>query len=290
MANNSTVEEIPFILLETNNSGSPHLFEAYRYNRQCSDCWSEIVENCLRCWRITAEAFYEQIPETGFRKLGIGGLLNPSGVAHLPSTPPEDMNITRNPAVTDLTEVLALRLLQWKKSGVVLPHPRVLHKEVFQPQHHGIDAIGYEITTDGYILYVIEIMASVDLNHPPTTVRDHLDQIFDKTLNVDKSPRLLRDLRTIHDESDVSHKDVLNGFIIAVIDGSISNSNSIVAAPLLVRRFDEHNAADWVPFMNKSQSFEDAVIPSNILFLTVECHESFSGILDLVKQATMPSE
>jgi len=289
MVNNSTVEDAPFILLDADNNHNPHLFEAYRYDRNCSQHWTEIVRGCLICWRITAQAFYERIPETGFQKLGLGGILNPHGTAQLPPTPPEDTNITRNTAVTDLTEILALRLLQWKKGSVAIPYPRVLHKEVSQLQHHGIDAIGYELTTSGHLLYVIEVMASVDLNHPPTTVRDHLSQILDETLNVNRSPRLLRDLQIAHDESDDSHKDVLNGFITAVIDGTISNGISVVAAPLLVRRFNEHDANDWLPFVNHSQSFEHAIIPSHILFLTVECHDSFSGMLDLVKQtATQP--
>jgi len=284
MADSSTAEHAPFTLLEASNHHNPHLFEAYRYDRHCSQCWTEIVEGCLTCWRITAQAFYERIPETGFQKLGIGSILNPYGVAQLPSTPLENANVTKKPAITDLTEVLALRLLHWKKSSMTVPYPRVLHKEVFQLQHHGIDALGYELTTNGHLLYVIEVMASVDLDHPPTTVKDHYGQILDETLNVDRSPRLLRDLQTAHDESDDTHKDVLNGFITAVIDGTISNGVSVVATPLLVRRFNEHNANDWAPFVNNSQSFEDAAIPSYVFFLTVECHESFSGMLELVKQ------
>lgn len=284
MTSNSPDSSSPFALLESDSSHGSHLFEAYRYDSSSDEHWSEVVSGCLRCWKITAQAFYERIPETGFQKLGLIGILNAHGTAQLPPTPAEDANVTKVPAITDLTEVLALRLLQWKRSSIVLPYPRVLHKEVFTLQHHGVDALGYEPTTNGYVLYVIEIMASADLDHPPTTVSNHLRQLLDSTLNVEQSPRLLRDLQTVHDESADSHKDILNGFITVVLEGSFSDSGSVVAMPLLVRRFREHGAADWTPFINKTCTFEQAIIPSKVLFLSVECHASFSGLLNLVKQ------
>jgi hypothetical protein len=165
-----------------------------------------------------------------------------------------------------------------------------LHKESFPLQHHGIDALGYESTPEGYSLYVVEIMASVEHNHPPTTVKDHLTQILDSTLNVPRSPRLLQDLQTVHDEANDQHKDVLNGFITIVMDGTISSENSVVAVPLLVKRFNEHDPKDWNPFAGKTQAFEQAAIPSRILFLTLECHDSFSGMLDLIKQTATQTQ
>jgi len=289
MNNSSCSEIIPFSKIEENSSHNPHLFEAYRYDRNNSQCWLEIVTGCLECWRITAQAFYERIPDTGFQKLNLGPILNLYGTEQLPPTPPENSNVTKNPAITDLTEIIALRMLRWRHGQIVLPYPRVLHKESFRLQHHGIDALGYESTSEGFILYIIEIMASVDSDHPPTTVRDHLTQLLDNTLNINRSPRLLQDLQTVHGESEDAHKDILNGFITAVIEGTISGSNSVIATPLLVRRFNEFHIDDWKPFMDSSHSFGTAAIPSQICFLTVECHDSFSGMLDLVKQ-TMASQ
>ena len=147
--------------------------------------------------------------------------------------------------------MLALRFLRWKNGHIVLPYPRVLHKEVFPLQHHGIDALGYESTINGYFLYIIEVMASIDQNHPPTTVKDHLSQILDETLNIPASPRLLKDLQTVHDEATEQHKDILNGFITADMDCTISNGNSVIATPLLVKRFNEYDTKDWAPFLDK---------------------------------------
>lgn len=74
--------------------------------------------------------------------------------------------------------------------------------------------------------------------------------------------------------------------IIATYEGSFSSSDSVVAAPVLIRRFDEFHKNDWKPFIQKTRSFEMAKIPSNLLFIAVECHESFSGLLDLIKGST----
>ncbi len=273
-----------FSLVEEDIAFLPHIFEAYRYDLSNRECWLSIVQQCLRCWRIVAETFYEHIPDTGFQRLGLDQILNQYGTDQLPATPTEDSNVTRHPAITDLSEIIALKLLQTKNDNIVLPFPRVLHKETFTLQHHGIDALGYEVKANGYILYVIEIMASIDGNHPPTVVGEHLTQLLDRTLNVNKAPRLLKDLRTVHDESEATHKDILNGFITVIIEENITDDSSVVATPLLVRRFNEFNPSDWMPFKDKTSEFENAIIPSQICFLAVECHDSFSGMLDLVKQ------
>lgn len=128
-------------------------------------------------------------------------------------------------------------------------------------------------------------MASVEANHPPNTVKDHLKQILPDTLDAPEPERLLNDLRTVHDESSDEHKDILNGFIIATCDGSICYENSVIAAPVLIRRFDEFRLEDWKPFIEETESFETARIPSNLLYIALECHKSFSGLLDLIKES-----
>lgn len=68
MTNGSAIGgSIPFTFLNAITSHNPHLFEAYRYDRSNLNTWAEIVSDCLACWRLTAQTFYEQIPETGFQ-------------------------------------------------------------------------------------------------------------------------------------------------------------------------------------------------------------------------------
>lgn len=273
----------PFIKFFEDTAFSPHSFKAYRYQKEDRKCWQAVVKGCLESWRIKAEAFYENVSETGFKKIGMDNILNLHGQKRLPFTPPEDSRVTKKSAITDMTEVLALQALKWKEKDLIFPYPRVLHKEAYRLQHHGIDAIGYKKNADEYTLYVIEVMASVEDRHPPATVKDHLIQILPDTLDAAEPERLLMDLQTLHDESSDEHKDILNGFIIATYEGSFSSSDSVVAAPVLIRRFDEFHKNDWKPFIQKTRSFEMAKIPSNLLFIAVECHESFSGLLDLIK-------
>jgi hypothetical protein len=277
--------KVPFIKFSEDTARLPHSFKAYRYQKEDMKCWKAVVEGCLESWRIKAETFYENVSETGFKKTVLDKILNSHGKKRLPPTPPEDSQVTRNPAITDMTEVLALQVLKWKEKDLIFPYPRVLHKESFRLQHHGIDAIGYKKNSDEYTLYVIEVMASVEDKHPPATVRDHLTQILPDTLDAAEPERLLNDLQTLHDESSDEHKDIINGFIIATYEGSFSSSASVVATPILIRRFDEFHRDDWVPFTQKSGSFELAKIPSNLLFIAIECHESFSGLLDLIKES-----
>jgi hypothetical protein len=282
---NKTTLEGPFIKFSEDTTCQPHCFKAYRYNRGHGKCWQAIVEGCLESWRIQAEGFFENVSATGFKKVGLGKILNLHGENKLPPTPPEDNNITKNPAITDMTEILALQMLQWNRSDLVLPYPRVLHKELHKLQHHGIDAIGYTKDADEYTLYVIEVMATVDVKHPPKTVKDHLKQILPDTLNAPSFNRLLNDLRTIHDESkDDKDRNVLNGFIISTLNGSLSQNQALIASPLLIRRFNEFNENDWKPFIESKSEFDQAIIPSTVLFIAVECHATFSGLLDLIKQ------
>jgi len=52
----------------------------------------------------------------------------------------------------------------------------------------------------------------------------------------------------------------------------------------IIRRFDEFRLEDWKPFIEETESFETARIPSNLLYIALECHKSFSGLLDLIKE------
>lgn len=275
----------PFKLIKNDTSHSPHRFRAYRYDCSNGDCWRAVVDGFLEARRLTATAFYGNVTDTGFQKIGLDKHLNAFGKAKLPPTPPEDYEVTKNPAITDMTEVLALEVLKWSESGLELPYPRVLHKESLPLQHHGIDSLGYTEQNGEYTLYVIEVMATVDTKHPPKTVKDHLKQILPNTLNAPSFNRLLNDLRTIHDESkDDKDRNVLNGFIIATLNGSLSHNQAVIASPVLIRRFNEFNENDWKPFIENKSEFEQATIPSSVLFIAVECHDTFSGLLDLIKQ------
>ncbi len=275
----------PFMLLLKNRAFPPHEFDAWRYCREDRRCWQSVVDGCLDAWRIKAESFYEKTGETGFKRIGLNKILNIHGRKRLPPTPPEDSRVTKNPAITDMSEVLALQALKWKEKNLVTPYPRVLHKESPMLQHRGVDAMGYTKNGDKYTLFLIEVMASAENRHPPATVKDHLKQLLTDTLDAPEHVRLLNDLQTLHDESSDEHRDILNGFIIAACEGSLSSSDSVVAVPVLVRRFEEFDEKDWKPFIRKTVSFEKAAISSKLLFLGIECHKSFSGLLDLIKES-----
>ena len=275
----------PFNLIKENTSYPPHRFRAYRYDRSNGDCWRAVVDGFLKARKLAAPAFYGNITDTGFRKIELDKYLNAFGKDRLPPTPPEDSNITKDPAITDMTEVLSLEALKWSESGLVLPYPRVLHKESYTLQHHGIDSLGYTEQNGEYTLYIIEVMASVDSNHPPQTVKDHLKQLLPDTINAPSLDRLLKDLQTVHDESkDDKDRNVLNGFIVAALNGSLSRNQAVIASPVLIRRFNEFDKNDWKPFIDGKSEFEQATISSTVLFIAVECHKTFSGLLDLIKQ------
>ena len=276
----------PFNLIKENTSYPPHRFRAYRYDRSNGDCWRAVVDGFLEARKLTASAFYGNVTDTGFRKFELDKHLNVFGRDLLPATPPEDSNITRNPSITDMTEVLSLEVLKWSEAGFELPYPRVLHKESYPLQHHGIDSLGYTEQNGEYTLYIIEVMASVDSAHPPRTVKDHLKQILPDTINAPSLERLLKDLQTVHDEAkDDKDRTVLNGFIVAALNGSLSKNQAAIASPVLIRRINEFHENDWKPFIDSKSEFESATLPSTVLFIAVECHKTFSGLLDLIKQA-----
>lgn len=79
--------------------------------------------------------------DTGFDSKGLMPKLNELGKKCLPVTPAEDNNITKNPFVTDVTELLAIKLIRNQNNGVVFPYPRVFHKELKGNQHKGIDDV-----------------------------------------------------------------------------------------------------------------------------------------------------
>jgi hypothetical protein len=112
-----------------------------------------------------------------------------------------------------------------------------LHKGSINSQHRGIDLLAYLEDEGNFSLYVIEVMASVENNHPPQTVRDHYNQLFSDTLNQDDFSRLLKELQTIHGEAADDHdKDVLNGFIAVLLAGKLNNNQDVVAVPGMRQR------------------------------------------------------
>jgi hypothetical protein len=143
MRGKTTIRD-PFKKFSEDTDFLPHNFKAYRYQKEDRKCWQAVVEGCLESWRIKADAFYENVAETGFKKIGLGKILNFHGRERLPLTPVEDSQVTKNPEITDMTEILALQVLKWKEKDLIFPYPRVLHKESYRLQHHGIDAIGYK--------------------------------------------------------------------------------------------------------------------------------------------------
>lgn len=278
----------PFKLIKEDVGYAPHRFRSYRYDRTHGDCWRAVVDGFLTARRLTAQAFFENVTDTGFQKIGLEKHLNANGQDQLPPTPPENSKVTKDPAITDMTEVVALEVLKWSEQGLELPYPRVLHKESFSLQHHGIDSLGYTERNGEFTLYVIEVMASVDSSHPPQTVKDHLKQILPDTLNAPSPKRLLQDLQTIHDESrEDTDKNVLNGFIVATLNGALEQNQAVMASPVLIRRFNEFDKNDWKPFSDNTTEFERARIPSTVLFIAVECHDTFSGLLDLTKKTAI---
>jgi len=160
---------------------------------------------------------------------------------------------------------------------IVIPYPRVLHKELKGNQHKGIDLLGYIDTQNGHILLIIEIMASVDDNYPASTVRDHLKQLLDDTLKGDNE-RLIKELEYIHDEADAEYKDVINGFLVAIIGRQFNNKDDVLAVPVMVRPVNKWNNDDWKPFLTNTEEFEKASIPSTVCYYAIECSELLNRI------------
>lgn len=273
-----------FSLIEQDISKSPHKFIAFKHHSDHDSSFLETVKSCLKAWRITADA-YKNISDTGFKSDNIDKvlpLLNELGKSRLPQTPVEDKNITRCPFITDVTEIVSMGLIKSQFNNVVLPYPRVLHKELKGTQHKGIDLLGYIETQNGHILLIIEIMASVENNYPASTVRDHLKQILDHTLK-GNNERLLRELEYIHDETDDSHKDIINGFLVALCGKEFNNKEDVLAVPVMVRPVNKWNNDDWKPFLTATQEFEQAEVPSTVCYYAIECDCNFSELLNRIK-------
>lgn len=279
------VPDQPFNLLFDDASAfPPHRFEGHRYDPTHSASLREVADCCLRCWRLTAPAYFDRVEETGFAKLGLGRILNAAGRSKLPATPQEDGNVTRAVAITDVTEALAIVALTHLEAGVRFPYPRTLHKERTTLQHRGIDIIGYRRQGGTVVLYVVEVMASVDSDRPPSTVAQHRHQLLDETLNEPGLWRFLDDVSTMHDEcSEDDDKDVMNGFIASATEQALQPDQAITAVPVLVRRHGEMTEKDWGPFRRATGDFENAALQSSLYFLGVESDETFAGLLDRIK-------
>ncbi len=272
------------------NSKTPHQFAVFQYDHDHVPTWEEIVQDCLKAWKLTAPA-YRDISETGFSGDDISLILNSRGLQRLPETPLENNKITRNPYITDITEIISMKLVKQLRPNSVFPYPRVLHKERPGIQHHGIDILGYEEGPDGFTLLIVEVMASVQNSTPPSTVREHYEQLFD-TLNPTSPDRLIEDLAYIHDEcSDDNDKNILNGFLIAAEMGQLRDRDGQVAIPILIRPVGLWAQGDWSPFFNKTTEFESANIPALVSFFVVQSNCSFSDLMNKVKSTvTPPSE
>jgi hypothetical protein len=274
-----------FSLLENNTSLLPHKFIAFNHNPD-EVILREIAEQCIEAWRMNM-AVYRSFSDTGFSPSQIKPLLNELGKNRLPKTPPNDKNITKNPYITDITEILSLRLIREQHENVIFPYPRIFHKELRGNQHKGIDLIGYIKTPAGHILLIMEVMASVESQHPAGTVRDHLKQLLNKTLDSNDLGRLINELEYIHDESGDEHKDVINGFLTALLNGKFNNKEDVWAVPVLVRPINLWDNKDWFPFMKASKKFEDAKIPSTVYYYALECNCTFDKLFDSVKNAAV---
>lgn len=129
-------------------------------------------------------------------------------------------------------------------------------------------------------------MASVDDNYPASTVRDHLKQLLDDTLKGDNE-RLIKELEYIHDEADAEYKDVINGFLVAIIGRQFNNKDDVLAVPVMVRPVNKWNNDDWKPFLTNTEEFEKASIPSTVCYYAIECDCSFSELLNRIKSGAV---
>lgn len=277
-----------FMLLQKDFSKLPHKFACFKYNSKYEQQWKHMVKRCLQSWRLTANVY--RLENTGFDKSNISFILNKLGKERLPETPIEDENITKNPYITDIVEILSMKLIENQHSDVVFPYPRVLHKELEGNQHKGIDLLGYVNGNSGYILVVVEVMASVQDKYPADTVRDHLKQILDQTLADEKSNRLLKELEYIHDEAENEHKDILNNFLFDIHHNLLNSKDRVWAIPILVRPKNKWRNGEWDPFISKTKHFEKAAIPSTLFYYAIKCDCSFSELMDKVKKSACGNE
>lgn len=277
-----------FTLIHKATGTEPHLFRAFQYDHTNKETWSLIADDFLRSQRLAAEAF-QRVSEAGFNGKSTQRLLNEYGLASLPQLPGDPKEISRAPVITDLTELIALHSLR-NQSPLRFPYPRVLHKEVFRNQHHGIDMLAYREQEGKFSLYIVEVMASTESAHPPKTVRDHYNQLLPETLDQEGAKRLLDDLRTIHAESEEDHdKNVLNRFITVVLTGQIADHQAVVATPVLIRPRGLFHEEDWRPFVEGRHNFEKSRIPSKVWFTSVELLINFQGLYNYLL-STLGSE
>ncbi len=278
-----------FTLIHKATGTEPHLFRAFQYDHTNEETWPLIVDDFLRSQRLNAQAF-QQVSEAGFNGESTQRRLNEYGLTSLPRLPNDPKEISRAPVITDLTELMALHSLRDQSPTLKFPYPRVLHKETFRNQHHGIDMLAYREQQGEFSLYIVEVMASTENAHPPKTVREHYKQLLPETLNQEGASRLLDDLRTIHAEAREEYdKDVLNGFITVVITGQLESQQAVVATPVLIRPAGLFDEQDWRPFVDEKHNFENARIPSNVWFTSVELLISFQDIYNYLL-STLGSE
>lgn len=266
---------------------NPHIFTAFRFNHLDRKQWSSIVGDFISSRRLTAPVFlFQQASEAGFDGERTRNRLNEYGLDRLPVLTGNPASVTRKSVITDLTEIIALNFLRTQCPGLRFPYPRVLHKDSPDSQHRGIDLLAY-LEDDGgnFSLYIIEVMASGENNHPPQTVRDHYNQLFSNTLNQDGFSRLLNELLTIHGEAADNHdKDVLNGFIAVLLTGELNNNQDVVAVPVLVRPVDLFHPNDWKPFFDNRREFENARLPSSLWFVALELLTTFPAIYEYLRR------
>ncbi|MFH1468766.1 MAG: hypothetical protein ABIO70_30540 [Pseudomonadota bacterium] len=243
-----------------------------------------LVQDCLRAWRIYKSP-YLLATETGFDHAEVRRVLTSAGTQRLPPTPLEDQAIATRVPITDLTEVLALRLLRQERPEIVLPYPRVFHKDTPSTQHHGIDLLGYFEAEHAFVLVVCEVMASAEERHPPSTVRQHWRQMVAETLDAPTpSRRLAADLDTLIDESGDEHQAVLAGFLVALLEDRLGQEeHPVLALPILVRPSAIWSDDDRGPFARGREKLDRLAIPARLWFAGVELDRRFSELLDLVK-------
>lgn len=266
----------------------PHEFVQIRHSTADAKAFSDLVASCLRAWRLGAEAL-SNVEATGFSATGLRPILTTAGAALFPTIPPEDANVTRSPVVTDVTELLALAVIAHRHREMRFPYPRVLHKELRDLQHHGIDFIGIRGAAPDQRLVLVEVMASVEAAHPPSTVRDHRVQLLDETLNAVPPKRLLDDVMTVHDEcAEDGDKEFFNAVIAALVGDAADGVPAVSAVAVLVRPSGLSDRADWKPFFDTADDFAAASVPATLLFLCVECDTTFTGLLRKIADACKP--
>lgn len=267
---------------------APHRFRTTAFRAEHRQSWDAIVGQCVQAWRLTSQTFMRQLErgaETGFSIDGLRALLTPLGAAELPETPPDTPEAMRAPAITDVSEVIAVAGYLHAHPGHTVPWARVLHKPVVDEQHRGIDALAYQLQDGEALLALVEVMASDDASRPPSTAYDHANQLVGGTITEDRRSRLLRDLKVVHGEAEAMHKMPLNMFIAAVLAPEWPSNLQVVGAPCLVRGRVRLEPADWRPFEGAISRVEAAPIKATIDFLGIQLPFGFIELLDRIKSS-----